>query len=97
MAVDFKQNLDRIAGKARIVTERYHALLQDKKEADRTIEELRGQLASRDKTIERLRMEVEYLRMATAIVPDRSQVAQARAVISNLVREIDRCILELNE
>ena len=54
-------------------------------------------LSSKNPEIERLTQEVEYLKIATTIVPDRTQVENSRAILTKLVREIDKCILELKE
>ena len=45
----------------------------------------------------RLQAEVEFLKVATTISPDRADVEATRATLSRLVREIDKCITELND
>ncbi|MBR5898949.1 MAG: hypothetical protein IKZ14_05720 [Muribaculaceae bacterium] len=97
MADDLKARLDSISNKAKLLTELYVALRQEKQTADSRIEELNNIVNNQQKEIERLTQEVEYLKIATTIVPDRNQVENSRAILSKLVREIDKCILELKE
>lgn len=97
MADDLKARLDSISNKAKLLTELYVALRQEKQTADCRIEELNNIVNNQQKEIERLTQEVEYLKIATTIVPDRNQVENSRAILSKLVREIDKCILELKE
>ena len=97
MADDLKARLDSISNKAKLLTELYVGLRQEKQSADSRIEELNNIVNNQQKEIERLTQEVEYLKIATTIVPDRNQVENSRAILSKLVREIDKCILELKE
>ena len=97
MASNLKQTLERLRGKADILTQRYQALLQDKQNADLRIKELTSLNQKQQDEINRLKQEVEYLQVVTTLNPDRSNVEKSRAFLSNLVREIDKCILELNQ
>jgi predicted P-loop ATPase/GTPase len=42
-------------------------------------------------------MQVQYLTISSALAPSREDVEKTRETISNLVREIDRCLVELND
>ncbi|MCC8113233.1 MAG: hypothetical protein LUD17_08180 [Bacteroidales bacterium] len=97
MVLDLQDTLDRIVGKARVLAERYQALLKVKQELDQKVAELERQLAQRDKELQQLRQEAEYLRTAAVLAPSRDQIEATRAAISNLVREIDRCITDLSD
>ena len=54
-----------------------------------------GQVERQSREIADLRHQVEYLKVATSIAPSREAVEQSRAVLSELVREIDKCIADL--
>lgn len=97
MAVDLKEQLDRVATKAYLVVERYSRLREEKNAADERIARLEDELRSNKAEIEKLRMENEYLRIASTLAPDSKRLEETRSLISGLVREIDRCILDLNE
>lgn len=97
MAVDLKQQLDRVSVKAQIITERYLAQAKE-------ISQLHDKLSEGEATIsrmkaenEKLRLDNEYLRMVKSIASSPEEVRKAQAVIAKLVREIDRCILDLND
>lgn len=97
MASDLQQTLLRISRKAESLTERYNALRQAKKEADETIDRLEKKLLSQDDQIRILKSRIEYLTVVTTAIPNRQDVERSRARISELVREIDKCITELSE
>lgn len=96
MASDLRQRLDRIAGKARLLSGRYQAALEGKVAAEQRVAELEATIAEQQGEIERLRLELEYQRIATTLAPSREDLDRSRAVLSGLVREIDKCIDELN-
>lgn len=97
MAVDLKQQLDRVAAKADLIVERCRRLTGQRDEALARVAELEKLLALREKEAEQLRVDNEYLRVASALSPDRSEIERVRSLISGLVRDIDRCILDLKE
>ena len=97
MAGDLQQTLDRLSRKTLGLTERYVAIKQK-------LEQVQAQLEERDHTIEQLTLKVEtlsrendYLKVVTTVHPSRADVERSRAVISRLVRQIDKCINELND
>lgn len=97
MAADFPQIIERLKSKARLLTERYHVVLEQRNRALEQIRTLEAENEKCRKEIERLSVEVEHLKLVATIVPDRRDVEKSRAVLSELVREIDKCITELNE
>lgn len=97
MAEDFQQRIERISNKAKLLTDLYAVLRQEKQAADSRIIELTNQVEAQRKEIEQLTQQLEYLKIATTLVPDRQQVENSRAMLIKLVREIDKCIQELNE
>lgn len=97
MAGNLQQTLERIRNKAVLLTERHNVLLKEKQTGDERIKELEATNMRQQQEIEKLRQEVEYLKIVTTINPDRKEVERSRAILSGLVREIDKCILELNE
>ncbi len=97
MAVDLKQQLDRVAAKAGLVVERCNSLQRQRDETLQRVAELEQQLAQSQAEIRRLKVDNEYLRVASALTPDRKEIERVRSLISGLVRDIDRCILDLKE
>ncbi len=97
MAGNLQETLDRISKKSEILIEKYAVLMSEKKMADARIEELNNLLTSKQKEVEMLKQEIEYLKIVTTLTPDHKDVEKSRAVLSGLVREIDKCINELSE
>ena len=97
MVADLKQTITRLNEKARFITQRYSVTLSQKEAALQTIEQQKQTIESQRKEIERLKTQVEYLTIAATLAPKREDVELTRSTISNLVREIDRCLADLNE
>ena len=96
MANDLQQRLERIVGKSNVLVEKYRQLLILRQSSEERLaatesenERLRGE-------VERLERENLYLRTARAIASTPEQVSEARLMINRLVRDIDKCITQLN-
>lgn len=97
MAFDYHKTLDSISAKSRLLLERYRLLEKAKEDADAQVADLQQQVARMQKEIENLKADNEYLRLAATISPSRDDVEKARGMITELVREIDRCIVDLTD
>ncbi len=97
MAFEDQDIYARIIAKANLLAQRYEALQKLKEEADAKIASLQAELEARDRELRLIRQEAEYLRTAAVISPDRDQIEETRAIISGIVREIDRCIADLSD
>ncbi len=96
MAGELQQTIDRINAKTQILLDRYALIRQQRQQAVGRIRELEAVGSLRAEN-ERLRTEVEFLKIATTLTPSRGDVARSRALLTELLREIDKCITELNE
>lgn len=97
MAANLQQRLKSIGSKARVLTERYAELLEEKRAAEAQIDELRAQLQRQQREMDHMRQRIEHLQVVTTIAPKREDVERSRAFLSQLVRDIDKCIAELND
>lgn len=97
MALDYHDTFERILAKANVLAEKYAVVLEKKNEAEARAKELAEELSLKEKELQRLRLEVEYLRTAAVLSPSREQVEATRAAISSLLRDIDRCIVDLSD
>lgn len=95
MASDLEQTLKRIAEKSRFLSDRYKATVGQLDKATARIEELEALVVKQIAQIEQLKQQLEYMTLASTIAPNREALEKARATISGLVREIDRCIVDL--
>lgn len=97
MSGELQQTIDRINAKTQILLDRYALIRQQRQQAVERIRELEAELGSLRAENQRLRTEAEFLKVATTIAPTRADVARSRALLAELVREIDKCITELND
>lgn len=96
MAFDYNTALKRIIAKAQLLEQRYFYMQEQRDEAVAKAEDLQKELLAKDKELEKLRLRVEYLELASTFAPTREQVEKARALVAGLVRDIDRCITDLS-
>lgn len=97
MATELQDTLTRIVNKSNILIEKYRALDAQREHLEGEVQRLTQDVERLTKDNEQLRQANEYLTMARSLVPDTSKAQQARAKISTMVREIDKCIDQLNE
>ena len=97
MATDLQERLERVSRKTLGLTDRYNALLGEKRAADARIAELQSTGTDLRQQVETLTRQIDYLTVVTTAIPSRSDVERSRAVISRLVREIDKCISDLSD
>ncbi len=85
-----------VASKVQVIIERQQLLADAVKEARSERDNLRRENARLQAEINRLQAEIEYLTVARTLEANGQPLADSRALISGLIREIDRCISELN-
>ena len=95
MAKDFAEQLNRIGHKAELLVTRYSTLKEHNIQLRKQLVELQAALRARDALIEKQAIELEHLRISSALAPDTATARQARTTITELVREIDACIADL--
>lgn len=97
MAESLSDIFKRLLGKQQILVERYHVLEEKLNAADDSIRALEEERNRQKARIEKLEMENEYLRIARRIAPDEATMETSRVLIAKLVRDVDKCIEQLNE
>lgn len=97
MAADFDSRLNAVEAKAQLLAERFNALMTERRRLMQQVADLRSQLDEARRTIETQQARVEYLQLATTILPSSEDVEHSRRFLSELVWEIDKCINQLSE
>lgn len=95
MAKDYAEQLTRIGHKAELLVTRFATLKEENERLHKQIAELESVLRTQQSKLERQQTELEQFRISSALAPDTSTARQARAVLTELVREIDVCIADL--
>ena len=96
MAANLQERIEKIKAKATLIVERYERLRQMLAEANGRIEELNATVESQRREIAERDRQIEYLKVASVLTPDHRNVEATRALLSELVREIDKCINQLS-
>lgn len=97
MAENLGEQIARVRSKASILVEKYLLLREAFENGRNEIAELKGELIAKNAEIEKLRLQVEYLSIASTVKMSSEDIESTRALVANLVREIDRCISDLSE
>lgn len=92
MAGNLQQRIDKIEAKGALLAERFAHISEAKRKADERIAELDATISSLRREIADLSRQIEYLKVASVLTPDHRDVEETRAMLSELVREIDKCI-----
>lgn len=96
MAGNLQQRIDKIEAKGALLAERFALMRDAKRKADGQIAELNATIAGLRREIDDLNRRVEYLKVASVLTPDHRDVEETRAMLTELVREIDKCINQLS-
>ena len=93
---ELKEKLQNLTRKVDTLRRRYLALQSEKKELDRTVERQALEIAKLENEVNQLRIDNEFLRVAHTVPRDPEAVARYKKQVAKMVRDIDRCIKQLN-
>lgn len=96
MPSDFASTLNRIGEKSRFLTDRYKVVTRERDEALARIAILEKELRDARHQLQLMHTEVEYLKVSSVLAPTAESVTATRVMIRELISEIDRCLIELN-
>ena len=65
-------------------------------DAHKRIDELEAVIVRQKRELQERDRQIEYLKVASVLTPDHRDVEATRAVLAELVREIDKCINQLS-
>ncbi len=97
MASELQETLARIVTKSKVLVDKYHVLNAEKERLEQVVAQLLNEVEVLKKENEKLSTDNHYLTMARHFVPNSEKAAEAKKMISSLVRDIDKCISQLNE
>jgi len=95
-SVELKDRLQHLMLRVETLGKRYLALQDKNKELARTIERQELEIAKLEKDLNQLRIDNEFLRVAHSVPANAEVVAQYKKQVAKMVRDIDRCIKQLN-
>lgn len=97
MASELQETLARIVTKSKVLVDKYHVLNAEKERLEQVVAQLQSEMEVLKKENGKLSTDNHYLTMARHFVPNSEKAAEAKKMISSLVRDIDKCISQLNE
>lgn len=97
MAENLREQLERVRSKASLLVEKYLRLKEVYDAQRKEVVDLKAGMMAKDAEIEKLKMQVEYLSIASTVKLSSDDLQSTRDMVADLVREIDRCITDLSE
>lgn len=97
MVGNLKQRLDRIESKAQLLAALHSDMIKSIRDDEQRIGDLIAREKQQSDEIARLRTQVEFLSVSHSVAPTRDDLESSRAMLAELVREIDRCIADIGE
>ncbi len=96
MAANLQERINKIEAKAALMVERYGHMRDALVDAHKRIDELEAVIVRQKRELLERDRQIEYLKVASVLTPDHRDVEATRAVLAELVREIDKCINQLS-
>lgn len=97
MASELETTLNRLAEKSRYLTRRFEVVTAQRDEALERVAQLEKELLQHTRRLQRLQAEVDYLKTSSVLAPTAESVTATRAMIRELIRQIDTCIAEIKD
>ncbi len=94
--MELKDRLRNLTHKVDTLRKRYLALQSENKEMARQIERQELEIAKLEKELGQLRIDNEFLRVAHSVPNNPETIAGYKKQVAKMVRDIDRCIKQLN-
>ncbi len=94
--MELKDRLLGLTQKVNKLRQRYLELQHENKEMKRTIERQELEIAKMEKELAQLRIDKEFLSVAHSVPANPETVARFKGQVAKMVRDIDRCIKQLN-
>ena len=94
--MELKDRMKVLTDKVESLGRRYLALQSERKEMARQIECQDLEIAQLKKELAQLKIDNEFLRVAHSVPANPEAVARYKKQVAKMVRDIDRCIKQLN-
>ena len=95
-STELNDKLQALMLKVKSLGKRFVALQDENKQLSRQIERQQLEIAQLEKELKQLRIDNEFLRVAHSVQAKPEAVAQYKKQVAKMVRDIDRCIKQLN-
>jgi len=95
MAGEIQDRIVRLKHKFELVSSQYALIIKKKQELELKINALEAEIEILRKSNARQQETIELLHAARAVAPNRQELEQSRLILTNLVREVNKCINDL--
>ncbi len=94
---EHQERIESLQAKTRLLIEKCNVLAKRGEETEERMVQLERENLSLKQQIEQLKVQIEYLQVVSTINPSREELEQTKKVLSDLVREINKCINDLTQ
>lgn len=97
MAITLEQQLESVRRKSRILIEKYNAIVVSKNLVNEKNLALEAENERLRKENELLKRDNNYLKIARSVAGTSGEIEDCRRILSKLIRDVDKCISQLND
>lgn len=97
MAETLQQKLDQIQKKSELLVTRYGVLMAEKESVENQNIELKEQIEKLSIELEECKRENKHLKVARVISTTEDELTKNKAILSKMVRDVDKCIAQLTD
>lgn len=97
MSNSLKDRLDVLRAKTEMLRTSNARMLEAARRQRQSLDEVRTELRQANEQIKAMSVANEHLRVVHAITPSRADVERSRALLAELMRDIDKCIADIGD
>lgn len=97
MAGEIQESIVRLKRKFELISSQYALIVNKKQELEANIDTLKAEIDTLRKVNAKQQKTIELLHAARAVAPTREELERSRSIITNLVREVNKCINDLTQ
>ena len=94
---EHQERIESLQAKTHLLKEKYQVFAKRHKDTEERLVQSERENLSLKQQIEQLKVQIEYLQVVSTINPSREELEQTKKVLSDLVREINKCINDLTQ
>ena len=94
---EHQERIESLQAKTHLLIEKYQVLAKRHKDTEERLVQSERENLSLKQQIEQLKVQIEYLQVVSTINPSREELEQTKKILSDLVREINKCINDLTQ
>lgn len=94
---ELEQRIEAVSAKVRVLVRRLEVESELKRKALEKVSELEAEIERQRQRMKQMDIQIENLQVVSTIVPSKTELDKTHKILSDIVREIDKCIKDLKQ